>query len=300
LTASSPLCFDDTGSSRTVIEGKGGRPSWQESRSGLCKKPFRGAQNRSAMSETINLRIQNQYYRDPKTYRMKIDPPTKTNTTRRSSTRFKIWALFTIVLAVSSCEAQKQSSSQPVTRANPESKRSLGSFERVEGTNYLIAAISSRENDGSSILGSKGYNSSDVHNYVFMNIADASVHRLAPTNDDLIVSTISFPERNQNEIEKSERKVEWFLYSVVKTDTDGDKELSEKDKQTLAISDAIGVGFTEIIQDVDSLLGSAISESNRLLLVYKSAGKNYTSQIDLPSRKVLSTNELPPLGEDVR
>jgi hypothetical protein len=99
---------------------------------------------------------------------------------------------------------------------------------------------------------------------------------------------------------KSERKVEWFLYSVVKTDTDGDKELSEKDKQTLAISDAIGVGFTEIIQDVDSLLGSAISESNRLLLIYKSAGKNYTSQIDLPSRKVLSTNELPPLGEDVR
>jgi hypothetical protein len=79
---------------------------------------------------------------------------------------------------------------------------------------------------------------------------------------------------------------------VVKSDTDGDKKLTYKDNKVLAISDAGGVGYTEIISDVEEVYGQADSEANSLYVIYRSQSRKYVAKIDLLNRKVVSTKEL--------
>jgi hypothetical protein len=171
-------------------------------------------------------------------------------------------------------------------RVRPNVKRSLGLFSPVTGSTYLMAPIQS-ENDGE--YSAKG-SSSNIHNYVFFNTVDESVHTLMPTNDYWIVERSSFPEAIDRN-EKSE-SVQWCLYSIVKQDTDGDKALTYKDRRTLAISDATGTGFTELISDVEEIYGQVIRESRTLFVLYRSKSKKNVAKIDLPNRKVISTKEL--------
>jgi len=110
------------------------------------------------------------------------------------------------------------------------------------------------------------------------------------TNDYWISETISFPETRESN-QKSE-PVQWFLYFVVKEDTDGDKKLTYKDNRVVAVSDAAGMGFTELITDVEEVFGQAIRDSNTLFVLYRSKSKKNVARIDLPNRKVVSTNEL--------
>jgi hypothetical protein len=157
-----------------------------------------------------------------------------------------------------------------------------------------MAPINSQAKGESYKSGSYG----NVHNYVFFNKVDESSHRLLPVNDYLITTTTSLPEGRQSQ--KETAAVQWFLYFLVKDDTDGDKGLTNKDQATLAVSDSGGIGCTEIIQNIEQVYGHTLRDASTLLVIYRSGGKNYTARVDLLNRKVLSTTELPALGDDVQ
>jgi hypothetical protein len=161
----------------------------------------------------------------------------------------------------------------------------LGSFQPVEGTKYLMAPINS-ESKGEYSKGSYD----NVHNFVFFNTADESTHALLPANDYWITQTKSFPEKDEGN--RHPVVIQWFLYFLVKSDTDGDKELTHKDNKTLAVSDAGGVGYTEIISDVEQVYGHALGDANTMFLFYRSQSKKRVAKIDLPSKRVVSTTEL--------
>ena len=193
-----------------------------------------------------------------------------------------------LTVALSSIACQKPQATAPdiPIRANADVKRSLGSFKSVNGSSYLMAPVESETEGGYSSKGS----SRNVHNYVFFNTANESVHTLMPTNDYWVTETISFPEVRGN-TQKNE-PVQWFLYFIVKEDTDGDKRLTYKDNRTLAISDAAGTGFTELIADVEEVYGQAMRDSSTLFIIYRSQSKKYVAKIDLQNRKLASTKEL--------
>jgi hypothetical protein len=131
---------------------------------------------------------------------------------------------------------------------------------------------------------------------VFLNSADESTLTLLPTNDHLFVATLSLPEKREGD--KEPFKVEWFLYGLVKSDTDGDKELTDKDRRSICVSDAGGVGFKEVVEDVDQVYGHSLVDSDNLLVIYRKASKKYLTRISLPKREIVSTKELPSFGVD--
>ena len=126
-------------------------------------------------------------------------------------------------------------------------------------------------------------------------IPQMTQHRhLLPTNDHLFVSSVSLPEKREGD--KEPLKVLWFLYGLVKMDTDADKELTYKDRRSLCVSDAGGAGFKELIVDVEQVYGHTLHDTDTLILIYRKNSKKYITRINLPSREAVSTKELPDFG----
>ena len=199
----------------------------------------------------------------------------------------RTYLLICMALFYTGCQNSPTASSDIAPVANAGAKRTLGLFQPVYGTKYLMAPITS-EGKG-DYFSSKG-DYANTHNFAFFNTADESVRALLPANDYWIVETKRFPAKE--EAGEQPVPVQWFLYSLVKSDTDGDKKLTYKDNKVLAISDAGGVGYTEIISDVEEVYGQADSEANGLYVIYRSQSRRYVAKIDLLNRKVVSTKEL--------
>jgi hypothetical protein len=184
-------------------------------------------------------------------------------------------------------------------------KKVLGAFYPIAGTQYQLANITTEQGESGrsgsydfSQLFSYGRSDYSVYNYVFLDVKSESVYALLPTNVSVILSIQGYPAPNANIEPKI--PVAWWLYTLVKTDSNEDGQLSYTDQKTLAISDVGGQGYTELISDVDQVLGDVYKDGNVLLLIYRTNGKNFLASIDLASRKVTRNAELPSFGEDVK
>jgi hypothetical protein len=193
------------------------------------------------------------------------------------------------------CQNSQTASSNVPPAANAGVSRTLGSFRPVYGTKYLMAPITS-EGKG-EYFSSKG-NYGNTHNYAFFDTEDELTRTLLPSNDYWITETKRIPE--EEDARQPSTPVQWFLYFLVKSDTDGDKKLTPKDNKVLAISDAGGAGYTEIISEVEEVYGQALSGATCLHIIYRSKSKKYVAKIDLPNGKVLSTKELTLQFEDLQ
>ncbi len=162
-----------------------------------------------------------------------------------------------------------------------------------------MAAIGSGEHGGYSYLSSYDYSyRGDAYNYVFFNTVDSSINMLLPNNDYLIVQAISYPEKNDNG--KATDPTKWFLYRLIKRDSNQDGNLSYNDLETLAISDAGGKNYSEVISDVSLIFGRALRDENTLTVIYLKNSRKFYSIIDLINKEVSLTNELPSIGTDVQ
>ena len=188
--------------------------------------------------------------------------------------------------------------------------KTLGQFRSIEGTDYLIASVTGSAGETSIYdeLFSSGrwYGSRDgyhQYNIVFLDIKTETVYPLMPTNDYEIISMEGFPKPipvyDQSATAPPKIPIAWWLFSVVKSDTNQDGDFSSLDKQTLSVTDVGGKGYTELIPEVDDVLGTAYKNNDMLLVIYRSNEKNYLARIDLPSRQVSSTEEL-ALGEEIK
>jgi|GEM_PF-1268644 len=197
--------------------------------------------------------------------------------------------------------------SEPAPTLQPVEKI-LSVFSPIAGTNYLMARISadpgSRERSANPLTWIESSYSSDgyeTYNYVFFDLGSESYQRLLPTNDSVILQIIGFPIPDYTTTEPAvpPLPIKWWLYVIVKADTNKNGNLDFQDKQTLGISDVGGNGFAEVVIDVDNLLGEVYKDGSTLFVIYNSNEKNYLTKINLPTREVVTTTEM-DLGEDVK
>ncbi len=185
----------------------------------------------------------------------------------------------------------------------------LSSFNPIQGTNYLMAGVvsapASRDSSFNPLewINNSGYSSysSGTYNYVFFNLETETYKRLLPTNEYVIYQTSGFPafQYDPANPEKTAPPVEWWLFSIVKKDTNKDGYLDFKDKLTISLSDVSGGGYTELVENVDAVLGQVYKDSSAMFIMYNAGQKNYIAKINLSTREVLTTTEM-DLGEDVK
>lgn len=219
--------------------------------------------------------------------------------------RKSVFIFSLLLIALTACSI---SASQPVELVNGTPvpvKKVLGGFYPIEGTHYQIAGIAPDRSESErgngydlSQLFSSGRLDYSVNNYVFLDVDSETVHALLPTNQNVILSVQGYPMPKANDIAKL--PVAWWFYSIAKEDTNKDGRLSDSDKKTLSVSDVGGQGYTELIADVDGILGDAYKDGNVLVLIYRANDKNFLAHVDLLARKVTQTTELPSFGEDVK
>lgn len=215
-----------------------------------------------------------------------------------------ILGLLTLILAACSGMVGRSGNKEAVNGsgtliANP---KILGSFYPIDGTQYQLASIiSSGDGEGSydfTQLFSRGRSDYSVYNYVFLDTQSESVYALLPSNEDSILSIQGYPVPDSNATPKI--PVAWWFYTLAKDDTNQDEKLTLADEKTLAISDVGGKGYTELVSGVDVVLGDVYKDGNILLLIYRAKDKNFLAHVDLTSRKVTQTTELPSFGDDVK
>jgi hypothetical protein len=185
----------------------------------------------------------------------------------------------------------------PAATAEP-ARKELSSFSQVIGTQILVAVIYGGE-DLSGLEFSLNSSSRDypvsVHNYIFFDMDSEQFRTLLPTNDYTVLNKSGIPYADS-----ATNPVKWWLYSVIKSDTNKDKMISEKDKFALAMSDVDGQNYVELIPDIDQALGQFMKSDTLIFYFYKQNDKKYYAKIDLQARKVISTAEYPSFGPDVK
>ncbi len=185
----------------------------------------------------------------------------------------------------------------------------LSPFNPIKGTNYLMAGIiaapATREGSLNPLewINSVSYSSysSGTYNYVFFDLDTEQYNRLLPANDHTIYQTSGFPvlEYDPANPDQPAPTVEWWVYSVIKKDTNSDGYLAYEDKLTIGISDVGGKGYTELIENVDGVLAQIYRDSSTMFIIYSADEKNYIAKINPSAREVISTTEM-DLGEDVK
>ena len=221
----------------------------------------------------------------------------------KSYVAFAVLGFFMIAMACGSMAPAPnsvESTPQPV-------EKNLSTFRPIQGTTYMIADISgsptTNERDFSPFSwierGYSGYSGFEVYNYVFFNSETETFNRLLPTNEYVVLQIIGFPTGTPTEKPEDFKPVMWWMYILAKADTDQNGKLDYQDKLTIGIADVGGNTATELIADVDHILGNTLKDDNTLFVIYHAIDKNYVAKIDLPGRAVVSTNEM-NLGEDVK
>jgi hypothetical protein len=208
-----------------------------------------------------------------------------------------------LTLSLTACSTpDTRPAAAPQPTSPPAPTKALGAFGPIRGTDYLVAPIVqaavARERSGFSLSSSPGYTPATTHNLIFLNQRDEAIYQLLPTNDQVFVYRESFPK--QREDDQNEPPVVWFLYGIVASDTNGDGQLDQEDRQTLAASDAGGQGYAEVLTDVESILGTTLRDPSTLLVIVRQGGAYQLARIDLPSRTLTNLTPFPSLGPDVQ
>jgi hypothetical protein len=187
-------------------------------------------------------------------------------------------------------------------------EKHLSAFRPIEGTSYMIADISGNpqvEERGSFSpfrwieSGYSGYSGYEIYNYVFFNSETETFNRLLPTNESVVLQIVGFPSGTPTEKPEDFEPIRWWMYVLAKADTDKSGVLDYKDKLTIGVTDVGGNNPTELIPDVDAVLGQILKDENTLFVMYHSLDKNYIAKIDLPGRQLVGTTEI-GLGDDVK
>jgi hypothetical protein len=198
--------------------------------------------------------------------------------------------------------------SEPAPTHQPLEK-TLSPFNSIKGTGYLMAGVTSapveRENSLNPLewinSSSSSSYSSGTYNYVFFNLNTEQYNRLLPTNEFVIYQTSGFPSLQYDPANPDQPAptVEWWVYSIIKTDTNNDGLLGYEDKLTIGISDVGGNGYTEMIPNVDIVLAQVYKDNTAIFIIYSADNKDYIAKINPSTREVISTTEM-DLGEDVK
>jgi len=213
---------------------------------------------------------------------------------KKLSLALVIGTLFVVSMA---CTRGSISPGEPVSGTAEPAKKELSQFSKITGTNILVAGVYQGENRSGldfSLSSGRDY-SYNVYNYIFFDMDSDQFHALLPANEYVILNKIGQPV-----FDIGGNPIKWWLYSIVKSDTDQDKQLTNRDKFTVSMSDVGGHDYVELIPDVDQALGQFMKSDTVLLFFYIQNDKKYYAKVDLQSRSVVATTEYPSFGPDVK
>jgi hypothetical protein len=188
------------------------------------------------------------------------------------------------------------------TATRIESEWEFGSFERVGGTDYVMAPTHSKQSYQTSYYEK---DASAVRNYLFVNTVDKSSRWLVPTNKYLFLTSEKLLRqateqgaRSVKQTDENNEEIKWIKYEIIKSDTNQDGRFTSNDRRTIAISNANGETYTEVIEDVERVLGSMLRDSDTLLIFHSTNGSSYVTEVNLPGRQVTITRELPRIQSE--
>jgi hypothetical protein len=176
-----------------------------------------------------------------------------------------------------------------------QSKLFLGTFVAIAGTPYQIAPIDKEQNYRQSLtesIGSYEKTASSARNFLILNAGDRSAVRVAPKNDWLFLDYEAVGRKNST---GTVTQPKGLLYNLVKADSDKDKRLSNDDVKSVMFSDVSGKNSLEVVPEYDRMLGKFQPAPNLIVFAYSIGQKNLTTTLDLETRKVGETKELPSL-----
>ncbi|HET9908436.1 MAG TPA: hypothetical protein VFQ23_17435 [Anaerolineales bacterium] len=222
--------------------------------------------------------------------------------------RILSFSMISLAIMGAACSRLTQSPSSVIATTPKVVEKHLSAFRPIEGTSYMIADISGNpqvEERGSFSpfrwidSGYSGYSGYEIYNFVFFNSQTETYNRLMLTNEFVVLQIAGFPPGTPTENPADFKPVMWWMYVLAKADTDQNGVLNYQDKLTIGVTDVGGNSPTELIPNVDSVLGQILKEDDTLFVIYHSLDKNYIAKIDLPGRLVISTAEM-SIGEDVK
>jgi hypothetical protein len=180
-------------------------------------------------------------------------------------------------------------------KSTPGYKATLGTFQNLKGTPYLMSAVTSNQwRSGQS----SSYDSSDsgveTRNLVFLDTNSLKSHRLFDTNGYIITQTDQYTQKvNSKDV------TQWLVHQVLKVDTDGNKRLDRNDLRTLAISSTNGKAYVEVITGITEIFGLTMVNPGKLVVVYGKNKAKTASIIDLEKRSITSTQSVVELGPEL-
>ena len=218
-----------------------------------------------------------------------------------------------IALSIIACGRsipQESSSGTNAPAAPAPVEKTLSTFNPILGTDYLMAGIVPVEvaRDGSlnpfewiSNSGYSSYTTYGTYNYVFFNTQTEEYHRLLPDNNSIIFQTAGFPQLvyDPNDPTKPAPIIEFWMFNIIKADTNSDGYFDYRDKLTIGIADVSGANYTELIANVDAIQSQYYKDASNFFIIYNVNEKNFIAKVNPITRELVSTTEM-DLGEDVK
>ena len=166
----------------------------------------------------------------------------------------------------------------------------IGTFEPIEGTDILRATLYPKE-ENNFAPSYKG--DITVQNYLFFDSNKKAFYWLKPiAYEGRLLSTTSLIETDNSNSGLKKAPPVAFVYLMADKDTNNDQRINMNDRQSIAISDSSGLRFKVLTDQVDKFNGSSIVKNNRVFLIYQSANKLKTAEVDLRSQEIISKTEL--------
>ena len=186
----------------------------------------------------------------------------------------------------------------------------LRSFRQLRGTKYFSAEIVTSGSSSFYEYGSsRSFEFGDgggglIRNLVFLDSETLLSHTLLEHNHSYIISMVSFPMQPSQPVSPDEEPeivpIRWFVYEVVHIDSNQDGELNREDVRVIAVSDVDGKRYKELLMDVRDIYNLTMLESGELLAIYRQKGNRVAAKIDLQTQEILTTQQLPDLGPEVK
>jgi hypothetical protein len=180
----------------------------------------------------------------------------------------------------------------------------VGGSRQVTGTGFLMAGAYAKKESG--ILekfesDSYGKRAEPVRNLIFASIDDLSGRWLLLHNRFLIWDTEELPPEKDKSVigvydmtVPEQRVTRWIYIEVIKSDSNNNGKWDFEDRRTVAIADASGENYAEVITEADEIIKRTMHTEDKLNIVYQSNAKLFIADIDLPQRQV-TTKDLPAI-----
>ena len=180
-----------------------------------------------------------------------------------------------------------------IVHVNPDEEVSeryeLGMMESIEGSASVRLPLYSTQEYAYGYAGSKS--SQSVRNLLLFDLLQGRLHWLLPDNQALIYRHHSLQPEGPGS-----KPVRAFLYELIERDSNQDQRLTGEDRRTLAFSTPEGEKFHRLLEEVDSLVGVSLIDSQQAVLVWNRDGKAQITWLSVTDGQILRESPVPEVG----